>query len=532
MISRIATTLFCSVAPLALFAQSVELRSSDNFINVTGEIVGYNGVMVQVQTAVGVVAVPASEVICFGDGCNEVIASNAFGLTASAFQGIETSETAAAPATAAPSSDELTVGFAAPNYAALHRTVTGAYAVTTATSTNVELTSVGELLLRNPSTGDSASLALSANDATADITIGAVSLNGTAPLAYDTPEAWAEGSDLTHQLLGLNSFSVMAAPNAGITEISINDLARIYAGEVTNWSQIGGADVAVLPLQLPPTSDIGAEVQRLVMEPAGKEIAPNVLTMSDENGVSASINQFPGSVSVVSTARANAALVVDVTGSCGIAVAPTPFNVISGDYPLVRPIMATYNTPAETDLIAEVFDFASSNVAQGLLENEGFLNHSAIMMDSAKKNARLSALLEASFDDAQRAAAAQMFQVLFDAERLSPTMTGGPASGPEGAWNRAMLIDLLNLLENEENAGREIIFVGHGESSAGSAAAIEASAAAAAQFKALLEDVAASTLTAGGYTVSSYGFGNVAPATCVDGQVAGSEYTRVEVWIR
>lgn len=95
-----------------------------------------------------------------------------------------------------------------------------------------------------------------------------------------------------------------------------------------------------------------------------------------------------------------------------------------------------------------------------------------------------------------------------------------------------MLIDLLNLLENEENAGREIIFVGHGESSAGSAAAIEASAAAAAQFKALLEDVAASTLTAGGYTVSSYGFGNVAPATCVDGQVAGSEYTRVEVWIR
>ena len=532
MISRIATTLFCTVAPLALFAQSVELRSSDNFINVEGEIVGYNGVMVQVQTSVGVVAVPASEVICFGDACNDVIASNPFGLTASAFQGIDAAQSVAAPAATAAASDELTVGFSAPEYAGLHRTVTGAYAVTTSTSTSVELTAVGELLLQDPNTGDAASLALSANDTTADITIGAVSLNGTAPVAYATPSAWAQGSDLTHQLLGLKSFSVIAAPNAGVSEISINDLARIYAGEVTNWSQIGGADVAVLPLQLPPNSEIGTEVQRLVMAPAGKEIAGNVLTMSDEAGVSASINQFPGSVSIVSSALANEALVVDVTGTCGIALAPTTFNVISGDYALVRPIMATYNTPANTGLIAEVFDFASSTIAQGLLVNEGFLDHSATMLDSAEKNARLSSLLEASFDEAQRGAAAQMFQVLFDAERLSPTMTGGAASGPEGAWNRAMLINLLSLLENDETAGREIIFVGHGESSAGSAAAIDASAAAAAAFKTLLEDVAAATLAAQNISVSSYGFGNVAPSTCVDGQVAGSEYTRVEVWIR
>ncbi|MDP5358892.1 MAG: hypothetical protein NWR52_01885, partial [Paracoccaceae bacterium] len=98
--------------------------------------------------------------------------------------------------------------------------------------------------------------------------------------------------------------------------------------------------------------------------------------------------------------------------------------------------------------------------------------------------------------------------------------------------NRAVLIDLLDTLAAPSNAGREIIFVGFGESTAGSAAAIAASAAAAAALRATFQEVAADVIASGGNTVSSYGFGNVAPSTCIDGQVAGAEYTRVEVWIR
>lgn len=528
MMKRIATTLFCTAVPVALFAQSVELRSSDNFISVEGEIVGFNGVMVRVQTVLGPVSVPASEVICFGEGCNEIIASNDFGLTADAFEDIVTAE-ATEPTT---TEDNLAVGFGSSIYGTLYRTVTGAYAVTSASATAVELTSAGALTLQDDATGQSASLDFAAADAAADIMVEAVSLNGTAPSYYNNPNGWAVGTNLTHHLLGLNSFSVVVAPNAGITEISINELAQIYAGEVTNWSQIGGADVNILPLQLPPASDTGVEVMKLVMEPAGKEIAGNVLTMSDEAGVSASISQFPGSVSIVSTATANQNYVVDVTGTCGIAVAPTNFNIISGDYPLIRAAMASSAVAPSTPLISDVFDFAAGDVAQGLVANEGFVNFSAITQDPTEKNARLSGLLEATLDDAQRVAAAQKFQVLFDADRLSTTMSGGPASGPEGAWNRAMMIDLIEALETAPNQGREIIFVGYGASAAGSTQAIAISAATAAEFKALFENVAASTITSGNYTVASYGFGNVLPSTCVDGHVAGSEYTRVEVWIR
>ena len=95
-----------------------------------------------------------------------------------------------------------------------------------------------------------------------------------------------------------------------------------------------------------------------------------------------------------------------------------------------------------------------------------------------------------------------------------------------------MLQSVIAAMRDPANAGREIIFVGVGESTAGSQAAIDASVAAAADMQAALSAEAAGVIAAGNFTLSSYGFGNVSSATCIDGQVAGPEYTRVEVWIR
>jgi hypothetical protein len=115
---------------------------------------------------------------------------------------------------------------------------------------------------------------------------------------------------------------------------------------------------------------------------------------------------------------------------------------------------------------------------------------------------------------------------------MSPTMTGGLASGPEGGWNRAMMLDVIDALGDPENAGREVIFVGTGTSTAGSQAAIDASAAAAAEMLNALRAAAPTVINNGDYTLTSYGFGDVALSGCIGGQVAGPTYTRVEVWIR
>lgn len=522
MFRRIAATLLCAAAPAALLAQSVVLESSDKFISVEGEIVGYNGTMVRVRTAVGEMAVPASELVCFGDGCLEIIATNDFGLTAASFEAVDSMSAQAA----ATGPDDLQIAFSSIAFQLAYNIVAGAFP-------DAALDSAGVVTLQGGSGDETAVLTPVDDLGSADVAVLTVPLGGTGaqPVAAG-PIAWATDDAPSHQLMGLQSFSVIVAPNAGINSISMNDLARIYAGEVKNWSEVGGADLSILPLQLPPTSPTGQAMQALIMEPAGKQVAGSVLTMSDEAGVAASINQFPGSISIVSAKSAIDAPPVSVSGACDIAVAATPFNIASGDYPLVRPVMARFNTAAGTTLPTALFDFAASPDAQNALLAIGFDSFSARTQGGAEQNARLSQLLNADLDDAQRAVAGQMFQVLFGAQRLSPTMTGGAASGPEAAWNRAMLQSVVAAISDPANAGKEIVLAGFADSAAGSEGAIAASASAAAEMGTVLTTVAGSFLAENNITLSSYGFGNVSPATCIDGQVAGGDYTRVEVWVR
>ena len=528
LLKKISTALLCGVAPTALMAQAVELRSSDGFISVEGEITGFNGVMVAIQTTVGLMNVPASEVVCYGEGCGEILASNDFGLTADAFADVV--DTLEQPLSVVV--DEFTVGFAAPSYENLYRTLAGAFAVASQTTSSAEISGNGRLMIENAAGNEIAILSIAENGDPGDIVLAVTSLSDTVGQDYAGPTDWANAPVLTHHMLGMRAFAVVTSADVGVDAITLDQLAAIYAGDITNWSQIDGADLPVMALQLPIDSEVRDELIAVVMEPAGKTIADNVLIMEDEASIADAISGFAGSISVVNTTQAGAAQVMPVAGSCGFAIAPSDFSIASGDYPLIRPVMARFTVPSTTSLIPEFLDFAAADVAQDLLSREGFVGHGVIFQAEADKNARLGQLLSPGLDPVERPVAAQMFQALFEAERLTPTMFGGAVSGPEAGWNRAMMRNLLELLLRPEYADREVIFAGFGESDAGPQDAIDQSARAAADLLAAFEAFAPALVSGNSVNLTSAGFGAVAPATCYHSQVDSPVRTRVEVWIK
>ena len=80
-------------------------------------------------------------------------------------------------------------------------------------------------------------------------------------------------------------------------------------------------------------------------------------------------------------------------------------------------------------------------------------------------------------------------------------------------------------------AGREVLFVGFGDDTDG-AAALVSSAAAAADMRAAFLQFAPNVVASNNLTTTSHGFGAISPATCYDGQVAGSGHSRVEIWVK
>ena len=532
MHSKLAASLLIVVMPAAALAEPVELRSTDGFISVEGEVVDFNGVMLGVDTSVGRVSVPASEVSCYGAACARLLAENAFGLTSADLQGVFTGEAAVADTGAEPREDNLTITFGAAGYEDLFDTLAAAYAVTGETGSTTDAATPGVVTMQDETGAETAVLTVGEGDAPGDIEITTVGLNGSADLQYPSSLDWALTLQPTHQMLSLDAFAVIAAGNIPVDAVSVEQLAGIYAGEIRNWSEIGGPDVNILPLQLPAGSKTRDDLIRTVMEPFGKTIAGTVLTMADEKSIAASVGQFPGSISVLSLENLGDNKVLGVSGACDVAVTPTAFNVASGDYPLLRPIMARYGRPANIPLVRGLFDFAAAKVAQDLFARDGYVGQDIVVQDLADKSSRLNALLSAEMEDAERLAAAQMFQDLFTADRLSATMYGGPTSGPEGAWNRAMFLHLEDLLKTDAYEGREILFVGYANSANGPEASIGVAREAASVMREAFTQFATETVLNNALRVTALGFGSIAPATCYGGQVTNNAYSRVEVWVR
>ena len=430
------------------------------------------------------------------------------------------------------SSDNFVISFASPALNQIYRTVTGAFAVSNETGSTVSLTAAGQMSLHNEAGSETATLQLAFGGARSDLRISTHSLRGSQPAEFAAPVDWALTTALPYQLLGLSAFAVVVAGDVTVDMITMEQLAGIYAGNITNWSELGGADQAILPLQLPADASIRAELITLVMQPANMAISSKILMMADEVSIAALVNQLPGSLSVISLDKAADSNTVAVAGACGVPVRPNAFNIISGDYPLVRPVMAAYDRAPNTALLTELFDYAMSDVAQNLLARDGFTNQQAISQSGDDKNARLSALLDASSGDGDDAVSAEMFKLLSSGERLSPTMVGGQTSGPEGAWNRAMMLGLVDLVATPALAGRALFFVGLGASENGDQDAIDVSLQAAFAVETAFRQFAADTVRQNDLTLSSYGFGSSAPATCYEGQVAGPTQTRVEIWVR
>ena len=545
MLKKIVAVFLITTSPAALVAQQVELRSVDGFVRIDGEIVGFDGTDLSVQTSVGVVDVVASSVGCYGSGCLAVLGDPSLGLSADNFREVVISDdgsfVAAAPeaepepepdtapepapapeVVAAPQTDDLVIGFEKPEFADLVRGLFGSYALSIEDGRQIDLTNGDQAELSRSNGRENAILRIGDTDQ-GNVVIVGQSRIGVADAEYENPADWSLTGQLTQQMLALQSYGVVVAEGVGVTSITMNDLADIFSGEIDNWSALGGADVRILPLQLPVGSVGRDEITSMLMEPLGKTIASNVLTLADEASIVSSVAQFPGSIAIVSSAAVADKPVVPVAGACGVAVAPDAFNLASGDYPLVRPVMAVFGEPASTTLVRDLFDFGASNGALTVAAGAGFVDLRTTAQGSQSSTERLQAI---------QSSAPDMFALLSGAERLSPTLIGGAISGVEGGWNRAMFQTLSETLASDEYAGREVYFVGFAQSENGEQTALDASVQAANDLRAVFGIFANDTVTSNNVTLSSAGFGAASQATCYDSQVIQDANTRIEIWVR
>lgn len=134
-----------------------------------------------------------------------------------------------------------------------------------------------------------------------------------------------DASALVDHRVAVVGITPIVNKNVGITDISMQDLARIFLGEITNWSQIGGADQDVVILNRASGSGTRSTFEQWVLN---GETAMQAQEQDSSGMVRQIVADTPGAISYLAFSYVND----DVQTLSINGVEPTDENVTTNDW--------------------------------------------------------------------------------------------------------------------------------------------------------------------------------------------------------
>jgi ABC-type phosphate transport system substrate-binding protein len=97
--------------------------------------------------------------------------------------------------------------------------------------------------------------------------------------------------------IGREDILVVIHPQIGFSALTLGQVRRIFAGEVANWNEVGGTDLAVQVWAFSPAEDVQVIVDRVVLQ--GRPVASGARLAVSAQAMSDSVGLYPGSIGVL-----------------------------------------------------------------------------------------------------------------------------------------------------------------------------------------------------------------------------------------
>ena len=212
-------------------------------------------------------------------------------------------------------------------------------------------------------------------------------INGTVDIAnasramkekeYD--DAAANGIEAIEHVVAIDALAVIVNLENPVSELTIDQLADMYTGRITNWKDVGGNDEPIVLLSRETNS--GTHVyflEEVVRKGDGENtdiFAPQTLLMPSSVGITSELRRNPKAIGYdglgyVDTEHEKViAIAVDADSPY---IMPTVETASAGEYPLARNLYM-YTAGEPTGVIAEYLDWIFSPDGQQIVANLGFV---------------------------------------------------------------------------------------------------------------------------------------------------------------
>lgn len=502
-----------TVLPTTAFAEDVVLKSADGSINLTGDLVEFTDQFYVLRTSLGDLRVSAERVRCEGAGCPAleqieaditIAGSDTIGqgLMPLMMQGYATQIEAEAAISTTAEASELMASFVGDNGFGDNL---GTYMLSSTVS-NDAFTKLAD---------ESAQLGMSSRRIVPD-EARALKAAGAGNMVAPTQE----------HVIAVDGLVIIVHPSNPITSLTTAQVNSIYSGEITNWSEVGGADLEIQAI----SRQVGSGTRGIFEDRMLKEGAKGKRTIAgDNNEVAALVNIQEGAIGYVGFAFQRGAKPLPLVNECGITTSPDSFSAKTEEYALQRRLYLYNRAETSDPMLSGFLDYATSPQADGVIRKAGFIDLGIETSSQDNSSARATNLNAQNPTSYEGQFAAQMLEQMANYDRLSTTFRFRVGSSRLDERGKLDMERLARFIENQPDTS-ELVMVGFtddvGAFDANLMLSKERATTMAELFKSTYPELAERI------SVEADGYGEVAPVACNISDTGRATNRRVEVWLK
>ncbi len=334
-----------------------------------------------------------------------------------------------------------------------------------------------------------------------------------------------------HQhILAADGIILAVSNNNPVTMLSLDKIARIFAGQITQWREVGGKGGKINIYTEGPKSASFMAFQSMVLAPRGLRAAASVqhatqgaakATAGDADGIGLLLFKDKGELRPVA-----------ITNHCGLLYQPDLFSLKTKEYPLSRQLVL-YSARIPSGSFAEKFlKFAVSDEAQKVVKTAGYVDRDVGILPKTAQITRLVNVTTSELPVKAAPALNSLARELRNSARLSLTFrfrTGSSQIDGRASQDLRVLADFLRYMRLNDLSNK-LLLVGFSDA-VGSFAANHALSIARAQSvrNQLLAAVQDENMK---NAVFARGYGPLLPVACNDSLTGRQRNRRVEVWLQ
>lgn len=181
-----------------------------------------------------------------------------------------------------------------------------------------------------------------------------------------------EGINVEEVVLGYDGITVIINHGNHIKNLDKKTLAGIFAGEITNWKELGGDDAKIVVLSRDSSSGTHAYFKEEILRGGDSksvvEYGQDTLYMPSNQAILQEVAKSKYAIGYIGMGYMN-----DTVDSLAVdGVKPTFETVADKTYPIAREVF-WYVDSARDGVTKEVVDFAVSSKGQEIVKEEGFV---------------------------------------------------------------------------------------------------------------------------------------------------------------